>query len=212
MDQGRFFSLIPGLASYQLKKLLVDLEDEILQEQKPIAVCQDVFTQEKESPERRHIMQVNRVLFCSLMVLVAIASCAPVPPVDTAAEAKAIHELSRRWNEAVIAKDIEAATSYFAIDGMLMPQNAEVLVGREAIRQWFEGWATDPNISNSFKGDVVEVASSGDIAYERGTYRFAMETAEGPIEDEGKYVVIWKKVEGEWKAILDISNSSLPLP
>ncbi|MGB2959929.1 MAG: SgcJ/EcaC family oxidoreductase [Bacteroidota bacterium] len=157
-------------------------------------------------------MQANRILFCAMIALVTIAGCSPAPTVDTAAEAEEIRETSRLWNEAVIAKDIQAATAYFTPDGMLMPQNSEIIAGRGAIQEWFEGWVTDPNISNSFKADVVEVAASGDIAYERGTYTFAMETPEGRIEDEGKYVVIWKKIDGEWKALLDISNSSLPLP
>jgi len=157
-------------------------------------------------------MQVNQILWCASIALVTIAGCTPAPTVDTAAEADAIRERSRLWNEAVTAKDIQAATAYFTPDAMVMPQNSEIVAGQGAIQEWFEGWVADPNISNSFEAEVVEVAASGEIAFERGTYKFAMETPEGPIEDEGKYVVIWKKIEGEWKAQLDISNSSLPLP
>lgn len=37
-----------------------------------------------------------------------------------------------------------------------------------------------------------------------------MEAPKGRVEDIGKNVVIWKRVEGDWKAVLDISNSDLP--
>jgi len=30
--------------------------------------------------------------------------------------------------------------------------------------------------------------------------------------DKGKYIVIWKKVDGEWKYYRDIFNSDLPIP
>jgi hypothetical protein len=32
------------------------------------------------------------------------------------------------------------------------------------------------------------------------------------VLDEGKYIVIWKQVEGQWKLHRDILNSSRPAP
>lgn len=83
--------------------------------------------------------------------------------------------------------------------------------GHEAIREWFGAWLPDPNVTNSFKPEVIEVVASGELAYERGTYEFAIGTEAGRIEDIGRYLVIWKKIEGEWKAAVDISNSDLLL-
>jgi len=39
-----------------------------------------------------------------------------------------------------------------------------------------------------------------------------MKTPRGRIEDKGTYVMIWKKIDGEWKVIVDISNSGKPIP
>jgi len=39
----------------------------------------------------------------------------------------------------------------------------------------------------------------------------AMETPDGQLSDSGKYLIVWKKIAGEWKAIIDISNSDNPI-
>ena len=104
-----------------------------------------------------------------------------------------------------------AAAAFFASDAVLMPANGPMIVGREGIEAWFSEWLPVPEISNAFEPDQIEVAASGDLAYDRGTYRFVMDTPEGRTEDVGKYVVVWKKIDGEWRAALDMSNSDLPL-
>jgi ketosteroid isomerase-like protein len=55
----------------------------------------------------------------------------------------------------------------------------------------------------------VEVARSGDLAYEIGTFEESFKDAGGsPVKVVGKYVVVWKKQPGgEWKAIIDIFNT-----
>lgn len=157
-------------------------------------------------------MSTNRVVVLAATVCLALIGCTRTPRVDTRAEADAIRELDRQWQAALDAKDVEACLSFYAPDAVEMPANASAIVGREAIREWFESWLPDPNVSNSFAPEVIEVAASGDLAYERGTYHFVMDTPEGRVEDTGKYLMIWKKIDREWKAIADIGNSDLPLP
>jgi ketosteroid isomerase-like protein len=54
-------------------------------------------------------------------------------------------------------------------------------------------------------------AASGDMAYEYGVNRFVFETPDGPVEDYGKYLVVWTKIEGEWFiAVLSFSGNKLP--
>jgi ketosteroid isomerase-like protein len=46
---------------------------------------------------------------------------------------------------------------------------------------------------------------------ETGGYRLAMDGPKGQrIEDGGKYVVVWKKVNDQWKVQYDIFNSDKP--
>ncbi len=146
----------------------------------------------------------------AVTICVSLLGCGQTSRVDVAAEEQVIRELDRRWQAAVDARDIEACLAFYAPDGRQMPANAPAVVGEAAIRQWYESWLLDPNVSSSFAPEVVEVAASGDLAYDRGTYRFEMQTPEGPVVDEGKYVVVWRKTDGEWRAVLDIGNSDLP--
>ncbi len=156
-------------------------------------------------------MSVYRTVATAIIIGLVAAACAQTPPVDTKAEADKIRQLSEAWQEAVAARDIDACTTFYAPAGVEMLANAPVVEGREAIYEWYAQWIFDTTIANSFQSDLIEVSSSGDMAYERGTWHFEMETDEGPIEDFGKYVIIWKKIDGEWKALIDISNSDIPL-
>ncbi len=141
-----------------------------------------------------------------------VAACATIPRVDLQAESAAIRKLDREWLAAFTAKDIDAAMSYFAPTAVLMPANSPAIIGQGPIREWFALWLPDPNVSTSFSPAVVEVAESGDLAYDRGTFHSVVETAEGRVEVTGKYLIIWKKIDGEWKAMIDISNSDSAEP
>jgi len=146
-----------------------------------------------------------------VVVLAGSIACGGRSNVDLAAEEETIRALDRQWQAAVDGKDVAAAAAFFAPDGIVMPAGGPMIVGREGIEAWFSEWLVSPEVSNSFAPDVIEVAASGDLAYDRGTYRFVMETPEGRFEDVGKYVVVWRKIDGEWLAALDISNSDLPV-
>ena len=60
-----------------------------------------------------------------------------------------------------------------------------------------------PGFDLSFAPEQIVVSSSGDMAMDRGTYRLGPET--------GKYVVVWRKVDGDWKVAADIFNSDNPV-
>jgi ketosteroid isomerase-like protein len=55
----------------------------------------------------------------------------------------------------------------------------------------------------------VEVARSGDLAYETGTVAESFKDDKGqPVKMTAKYVVVWKKQPGGlWKAAVDIFNT-----
>jgi uncharacterized protein (TIGR02246 family) len=147
----------------------------------------------------------------AVAAVIASVGCGRGSSVDVQAEEEAIRRLDRQWQAAVDARDVAAAAAFFAPDAVLMPANGPMIVGREGIEAWFSEWLVVPEISNTFEPDMIEVAASGDLAYDRGTYRFVLDTPEGRTEDVGKYVVVWKKIDGEWRAALDIGNSDLPL-
>jgi ketosteroid isomerase-like protein len=64
----------------------------------------------------------------------------------------------------------------------------------------------------TFEPTRIAVAQAGDVAYDIGTYSLAFDGGQGPVRDRGKYVVVWRKVSGDWKVAADIFNSDGPVP
>ncbi|MGA7921308.1 MAG: hypothetical protein WCA38_16735 [Candidatus Acidiferrales bacterium] len=65
-----------------------------------------------------------------------------------------------------------------------------------------------PGPGLTFQTIAVDVARSGDLACETGTYDFAISDNKNKVNDEkGKYVVVWKKQDnGSGKAAVGIDN------
>ena len=58
------------------------------------------------------------------------------------------------------------------------------------------------------KLETLEVVGMGDTACEVGKYTLFLEGEQ--VADSGKYVIIWKMVNGQWKLHRDIWNTSMP--
>ena len=126
--------------------------------------------------------------------------------VNTAADEQAIRAVGRRWAELIRAKDANGIAQLYAADAMILPQGLQAFGGREAITRW---WATDmatPGYDLRSQADQMIVSASGDLAVERGTYRYRATLAAGPVERRGKYVTVWRKADGDWKVAIDIYN------
>lgn len=153
----------------------------------------------------------------ALTLLVITSACtpsAPPPPPDTrAADEAAIRDLDLQWSKAAQAHDVEATVGFYADDASVLPPNAPIANGKDAIRGL---WTTMlvPEVSVSWQAGKVEVARSSDIAYLIGTYSMSIKGPDGtPTNDNGKLVEVWKKqADGSWKVVADIFNSDIPLP
>jgi uncharacterized protein (TIGR02246 family) len=159
-----------------------------------------------------------RSLFLLLAALFAMSitvACAeqtaqkPTPPPDTRkTDEAAIRAASADWSKASQARDLDKATSYYADDAIFFVNNGAMVKGKDAIKMAWKSELATPGPGLTFDTTYVEVARSGDIAYEYGTYDEKTEVAKGKVKDEkGKYVVVWKKqADGSWKAVADIDN------
>ena len=129
---------------------------------------------------------------------------------ESVSDEQTIRELDRRWVAAFAARNLDAIASVYADDAVLMMPHAPHAYGHAEIGA---GWAKlleTPGVSLTFRPAKIDVAESGDMASDIGTYTFAMSGPTGRIEDRGKYLVVWKKVNGVWKVLADMFNSSLP--
>lgn len=128
-----------------------------------------------------------------------------------AAEAR-IRELDRQWVAAVAAKDTAAIVNVYAADARFMVPNAPAAEGHDAIRSTWLGMLGLPNVSITFEPTSIHVSDDGTMAYDVGTYQLAYDGPNGRAEDNGKYLVVWERRDGEWKAVADMINTDRPAP
>jgi ketosteroid isomerase-like protein len=150
------------------------------------------------------------LFFCTCITLIG---CTSTPKVDIVAEAEVIRNLEEQWNVALQNKDVDKIMNFYASDAVSMSQNMPLKVGHQAIRERMESnFADSALFFDTYKGfvDIVEVSSSGDLAYARGHDRLSVKKADGIDEEIGKWTDVWKKIDGEWKCILTIGNSDKP--
>lgn len=130
--------------------------------------------------------------------------------VDTGAEEGAIREQVARWLQLIKSKDSASIAQMYTEDGAFMPPNAAIGKGRASIEQNWAALMSTPGFELTFAPEQIIVSSSGDMALDRGTYQLTVAPDGTKQTDTGKYVVVWRKIDGEWKAAADIINSDLP--
>lgn len=142
----------------------------------------------------------------------AAANTAPEAIATATADAddKAIRLQVAKWLDLVKAKDAAGIAQLYAEDGAVMPPNAPIGKGRGAVEKTWAGMMDTPGFDLNFTPEQIVLSASGDMALDRGTYRLSMRPGGEPVSDTGKYVVVWRKVGGEWKAAADIFSSDLP--
>lgn len=94
------------------------------------------------------------------------------------------------------AADWEAAARVFTDDAVFQAAGAPQVVGRDAILAAYRSF---PPVSD-FEGVSSEIvpASGAEMAYEYGVNRFVFDTPEESVVSVGKYLAVWRKIEGEW--------------
>lgn len=137
------------------------------------------------------------------IILLTLSSCTQ-QVMDVTDEIKAANE---KLTTAFSNGDYESLANLYTADAKIFPQNAEIVQGKEALQ---ESWKGMLNMGISqFNVETIEAKSYGKTAVEEGRYEVYVGDQ---LVDHGKYIVIWEKVDGEWKIALDIPNSSVPVP
>jgi ketosteroid isomerase-like protein len=164
----------------------------------------------------RHVFA--RVMLALLAVVVlGAAGCQSAPPkapmADTGAMTAALDSLNKAFGAAVAARDTNAIFSNYAADARLMPAGAPMATGDEAIHAAWRGFLAIPGLDLKLASNAPILGEGGDLIIDVGTYTMKMNDAKGkPMQDVGKYVTIFKKVDGQWKIVVDTWNSDAPAP
>jgi len=142
-------------------------------------------------------------LTTALLVMVGVAACAPAP--QGSQDSPEIAAAAEGWLTALNAGDVEGVVATYWADARVLPPNAELAVGHDAVRAIFGGMI-DAGLGGGI--ETIEIKAAGDIGYHVGT--FTLTTADGTTVDQGKFIETWRQTDGEWKISNDQFSSDLP--
>ena len=120
----------------------------------------------------------------------------------------AIAAANRNFMETFARADAEGMGRLYTNNGQLLPTNSDFVTGIEAVQAFWQG-VMNMGIKTA-ELETVELEGYGNAAVEVGSYTLGGEG--GQVLDKGKYVVIWKQEDGQWKLHRDIWNTSMPAP
>lgn len=118
-----------------------------------------------------------------------------------------IRKEASNWGEEVRRGDSTAMAAHYALDAIVMPSNSEPVKGNDIVKFW--GSVVRMGVKD-LKLNITDITGAGDVYAETGTLELF--GADNKSLDKGKYVVVWKKENGNWKMYRDIWNSNLPAP
>jgi uncharacterized protein (TIGR02246 family) len=128
---------------------------------------------------------------------------------STATEVRgAIATANENFMAAVRKGDAAGLAALYTENGQVLPPNGDFVTGRQAVQMFWQA-VMDMGIKEA-QLEILEVEGHGDTAIEVST--FTLQGEGGQVLDKGKYIVIWKREEGQWKLHRDIFNSSMPAP
>lgn len=106
------------------------------------------------------------------------------------------------------SRDAAGMAALYTEDGQVLPPNSDFVTGHEAIQAFWQA-LMDMGIREA-KLEIVEVESHGDTAIEVSKFTLLGESEQ--VLNQGKYMVVWKQDQGQWKMHRDIFNTSMPAP
>jgi len=129
-----------------------------------------------------------------LMACAVLASCAN--PEEGALPSGVTTAVSRDFN----LGDAVGTAAHYADDAQILPPRHPAIEGKPAIAAFFQA-----NIDKyiSFGNDSTWSVVKGNIAIEQGTYN-VRNVRVGENVETGKYIRVWKKVNGGWKLYRDM--------
>lgn len=149
-------------------------------------------------------MKFRSTLFALLLVIVFsfAASAAPEKGMNPAGEA---------FVKAVKANDLEAVMALYAPDALMFPPDAMAAQGTAEIRKSYAGLMDNFTIKDIVVSDAWH-ETHGDVMLGWGRFVMTMAPKAGgePVQMQGRFTDVSKKVGGKWLYILD--HASVPLP
>lgn len=148
----------------------------------------------------------NKTLLLTLLMLLTI-SVYGQEYVGKGQDVSAILKTSKAFSKAYVDGDIAKLTSFYSEDAKIFPDKLDIIKGHKAIK---EQWTLPKDvIITSHTSISEEINVIDNYAYDYGYYSGSSKNTKTQTSTDfkGKYVIIWKKQDQNWKMYLDIWNT-----
>ena len=119
---------------------------------------------------------------------------------------KEIAEMNKRFEDAVVNSDSVALVNLYTDDAKWMNPNAPSVIGKQALTSELSK-LLNAGIGSA-KLNTTEVWGDENYVTEEGNY--VLNAKDGSQIDIGKYLVLWKRVDGKLMFFRDMFSSDLP--
>jgi len=122
----------------------------------------------------------------------------------------ALRTMTQDWVQACNTKHLDDLLEFYAADALVLRPNVPPVRGAAAIREFFFG-ALEAGLGE-VELEPLRVELMGDVAYEAGRCKMLVPVAMGKRREErGKYMIMFSRQNGEWKAVADTWSSDLSI-
>lgn len=159
-------------------------------------------------------MRVSIQMLSLSLALAFIAGCGQPAstaqgPSSAAADEATIRAGTGLWTDAYNAGEVDKIVALYTDDAVVMPTNVPPLVGHAAIKDFLtKDTAGAKSAGLTAKDGTSDVGISGDLAWHAGTS--SVVDASGKTVETGKYIEVWRRIDGKWLIVRDIWNDDAP--
>lgn len=147
--------------------------------------------------------------FALAVSLLALTCAACTSGARQAESRERIQALQQQWVDAVARGDVETIVGFYAEDAWFLPAGSPPLQGHEQIRAWWEKTLADPPWQSlTFGPTRIAFSDDGRMAYDVGASRTTLKKPDGEAVKEGKYLIVWRRIDGDWKVVADAFNDN----
>ena len=121
---------------------------------------------------------------------------------------RTIRTMDREFMDNVAAKNAARVAGIYADDARILMPGRPVISGKSEILAFYK--AALDGLVEAITLDTTHIDVSGDLAYAFGTNTILLKAAgEGPREEKGKYVAVYRRQPaGDWKIVVDSYSSN----
>ena len=148
-----------------------------------------------------------RLAAAILLTVACTASNAAEIIGGTAEDRERMAEVSRQWLDSYANGDLDGIMALMHPDSIVMPHNQPTSTGLEEVRAFFASRIGRPGVD--FVDNLEEIRINGTWALVLGSFAVQVTPEEGGdpvVVHNGRYLVVYEKVDGEWLMLRDMDN------